>query len=140
IVPVGLTRHRERLPSLRTLTADEARGLVDVVAGWQARFADTLGSRFVFLGDEVYLQAGTPLPQAEAYEEFLVAEDGIGLVRRFEDDFAAALRRPPVWRAGRSVTVVSGELYAPRLRALLARLPDEAPAMPAVPAVNVVAV
>jgi len=56
-----------------------------------------------------------------------VAEDGIGLVRRFEDDFAAALRRPPVWRAGRSVTVVSGELYAPRLRALLARLPDGAP-------------
>jgi putative radical SAM enzyme (TIGR03279 family) len=129
IVPVGLTRHRQRLPSLRTLIADEARALVEVVAGWQARFVDTLGSRFVFLGDEVYLQAGAPLPQAEAYEEFVVAEDGIGLVRRFEDDFAAALRRPPVWRAARSVTVVSGELYAPRLRALLARLPDGAPAV-----------
>jgi putative radical SAM enzyme (TIGR03279 family) len=129
IVPVGLTRHRQRLPSLRTLIAHEARALVEVVAGWQARFVDTLGSRFVFLGDEVYLQAGAPLPQAEAYEEFVVAEDGIGLVRRFEDDFAAALRRPPVWRAARSVTVVSGELYAPRLRALLARLPDGAPAV-----------
>ena len=127
IVPVGLTRHRERLPSLRTLTPDEARALVDVAAGWQARFLDTLGSRFVFLGDEVYLQAGVLLPEAEAYEDFLIAEDGIGLVRRFEDGFAAALRRPPVWRAARRVTAVSGELYAPRLAALLARLPAGAP-------------
>ena len=127
IVPVGLTRHRERLPSLRTLTVEEARALVATVAGWQRRYLDTLGSRFVFLGDEVYLQAGAPLPEAAEYEDFLVAEDGIGLVRRFEDGFERALRRPPQWRAGRSVTLVSGELYAPRLARLLARLPAEAP-------------
>src|SRR5436190_11200030 len=35
VVPVGLTRHRERLPSLRGLRPDEARGLVDTVGGWQ---------------------------------------------------------------------------------------------------------
>ncbi len=128
IVPVGLTRHRERLPSLRTLTVEEARALVATVAGWQQRYLDTLGSRFVFLGDEVYLQAGAPLPEAAEYEDFLVAEDGIGLVRRFEDGFERALRRPPQWRPGRSVTIVSGELYAPRLARLLARLPAEAPA------------
>src|SRR5215470_2679753 len=73
IVPVGLTRHRERLPTLRTLTDAEARALVDTVAAWQARFLDTLGSRFVFLGDEVYLQAERPLPAAEAYEGFAIA-------------------------------------------------------------------
>src|SRR5205814_2165694 len=32
IVPVGLTRHRERLPSLRVMTPDEAAALVDTVA------------------------------------------------------------------------------------------------------------
>jgi putative radical SAM enzyme (TIGR03279 family) len=53
IVPVGLTAHRERLPSLRTLTDVEARALVQTVAGWQAEFLASLGSRFVFLGDEV---------------------------------------------------------------------------------------
>ena len=62
IVPVGLTRHRERLPQLRTLRDDEARALVATVEAWQASFLPTLGSRFVFLGDEVYLQAGHPLP------------------------------------------------------------------------------
>src|SRR4030095_11469424 len=55
VVPVGLTRHRERLPALRTLTDAEAIALVDTVAGWQTRFRARLDSRFVFLGDEVYL-------------------------------------------------------------------------------------
>jgi len=118
IVPVGLTRHRERLPTLRTLTDAEARALVDTVEGWQAGYLETLGSRFVFLGDEVYLQAGRPVPPAEAYEGFPIAEDGVGLVRRFEDDFARASRRARVVTR-RRVTLVTGELYAPRLAALL---------------------
>lgn len=121
VVPVGLTRHRERLPALRTLTDDEARALVAAVDAWQAGFARTLGSRFVFLGDEVYLQAGAPLPEASAYEGFPLVEDGVGLVRRFEDGLARALGRPGKADAapGRAVTVVSGTLYAPRLARLL---------------------
>ena len=121
IVPVGLTAHRERLPSLRTLTDAEARALVATVHGWQAELQARLGSRFVFLGDEVYLQAGHPLPDADAYEDFLIAEDGIGLVRRFEDGFARVPRRRRA--ADARVTVVSGTLYAPRLERLLATLP-----------------
>ena len=124
IVPVGLTRHRERLPALRTLTDAEAAALVDTVAGWQARFLATLDSRFVFLGDEVYLQSGRPLPPAADYEGFAIAEDGIGLVRRFEDGLARALaRRPESLRVGRSVTLVSGALYGPRLARRLAATP-----------------
>jgi putative radical SAM enzyme (TIGR03279 family) len=122
IVPVGLTRHRERLPQLRTLRADEAQALVATVQAWQASFLPTLGSRFVFLGDEVYLQAGHPLPAAEDYEGFLVAEDGIGLVRRFEDDLARVAARTRGTTMGRRVTVVSGTLYGPRLAARLASL------------------
>src|SRR5207247_8285687 len=113
IVPVGLTRHRERLPTLRTLTDAEAGALVDTVADWQARWLAALGSRFVFLGDEVYLQAGRPLPEAAEYEGFAIAEDGIGLVRRFEDGLARALARRRSTRPGRSLTVVSGTMYAP---------------------------
>jgi putative radical SAM enzyme (TIGR03279 family) len=124
IVPVGLTRHRERLPALRTLTDDEARALVDTVAGWQARFLETLDSRFVFLGDEVYLQAGRPLPPAEAYEGFAIAEDGVGLVRRFEDGFGQARARRRAAGRARRVTIVSGALYAPRLARLLADVPE----------------
>jgi NifB/MoaA-like Fe-S oxidoreductase len=106
---------RERLPALRTLTDAEACALVDTVAGWQERFLARLGSRFVFLGDEVYLQARRPLPAAASYEGFPIAEDGIGLVRRFEDGLARARPRAPVGHRPRRLTVVSGMLYGPRL-------------------------
>src|SRR5881396_603190 len=90
VVPVGLTRHRERLPRLRTLTDAEAEALAETVEGWQQEFLGRLGSRFVWASDEVYLQAGRPLPRAAAYEGFPILEDGVGLVRRFTDTFARA--------------------------------------------------
>jgi hypothetical protein len=51
-----------------------------------------------------------------------VAEDGIGLVRRFEDDLARVATRTGGTTMGRRVTVVSGTLYGPRLAARLASL------------------
>ena len=123
VVPVGLTRHRERLPDLRAVTGEEARVLVQAVERWQSEFQESLGTRFVWAADELYLQSGIPLPPARAYEGFAVAEDGIGLVRRFEDGFARALARSPApLRRPRRVTVVTGEMFAPRMRALLERL------------------
>jgi putative radical SAM enzyme (TIGR03279 family) len=121
IVPVGLTRHRERLPALRVLRADEARDLVETVEQWQAEYRRTLGSRVVFLADEVYLLAGREVPAGPAYEGFPVIEDGIGLVRRFEDGVARALARRRRIEP-RRVTVVTGAMYGPRMAALAGRL------------------
>jgi len=123
VVPVGLTRHRERLPELRTLTGAEADLLARTIEGWQREFREALGTRFVWASDEVYLEAGRPLPAAAAYEGFPVIEDGIGLVRRFSDGFASAARRLPARVAPqRSVTVVTGALFAPLMRDLLDRI------------------
>jgi putative radical SAM enzyme (TIGR03279 family) len=137
VVPVGLTRHRERLPALRAVTAAEAGGLVADIEAWQRELLPLLGTRFVFAADELYLQAGRPLPSAAAYEGFAVAEDGIGLVRRFEDNIERCLRRIP-GRIGRrrAVTVVTGELYAPRMAALLSCLKVEGLSARLVPVAN----
>jgi putative radical SAM enzyme (TIGR03279 family) len=89
VVPVGLTRHRERLPALRRVTDPEARALVAAITAWQREFIGSLGTRFVFAADELYLQAGVALPTARDYEGFPIAEDGVGLVRRFDDAFRA---------------------------------------------------
>ncbi len=128
VVPVGLTRHRAGLPALRSVTPEEARATVAAVHGWQAAHLRRTGRRIVFAADELYLLGGVPIPPAAAYEEFAVVEDGIGLVRRFEEAFAPALRR----RRGRpprapAVTVVTGELFAPVLRRLLAEAGLAAP-------------
>ena len=85
VVPVGLTRHRERLPDLRPVTGAEAGVLVRSIEGWQGEFQATLGTRFVWAADELYLSAGIALPPAPAFVGFAGAADGIGLVRRFVD-------------------------------------------------------
>ena len=137
VVPVGLTRHRERLPELRTHTALEARKVAGAIAGWQRQFRRSLGTRFVWASDEVYLEAGLPLPAAAVYEGFPVIEDGVGLVRRFTGGFAAARRRllrPPA--APRAVTVVTGTMFAPEMRALLEGVRVEGLTVSVAPIVN----
>lgn len=124
IVPVGLTRHRQRLPELRTLTVTEAAALVETVAGWQRDFLPALGSRFVFLADEVYLLADRQLPGAAAYEGFSIVEDGIGLVRRFEDGWHRSLARRHARAVRRDTTIVTGAMFGPRLARLIAQLDD----------------
>ncbi len=119
IVPVGLTRYRERLPALRSLAPAEAWALVATTERWQQRWLAELGSRFVFLADEIYLLAGLTLPPAAVYEGFPIAEDGIGLVRRFEDGFARAVGRRRASTPGGALTIVTGEMFAPRLASLL---------------------
>ncbi len=120
VVPVGLTRHRERLPQLRAVTPAEAGRLVATIEGWQRGFRPTLGTRFVWAADELYLLAARPIPGAGAYEGFPVAEDGIGLVRRFTDGLRrASARLPAALPRPRAVTVVTGEMFAPSLTRLL---------------------
>lgn len=125
VVPVGLTRHREGLHPLRPVTPDEARGLLRAIRAWQAELLPRLQTRLVFGADELYLLAGEAIPPVSAYEGFPVVEDGIGLVRRFEDEWERAVRQPPRARRDgpwRRVTIVTGELFGPVLRRLLGTL------------------
>ena len=120
VVPVGLTRFRERLYPLRAVTHEEALDLVRTIHEWQAKALAQLGSRFVFAADEIYLTAGEPLPRSRHYEGFPVIEDGVGLVRRFLDSFARSARHlPSRVDPRRRAIVVTGTLFAPHLKRLL---------------------
>jgi putative radical SAM enzyme (TIGR03279 family) len=137
VVPVGLTRHREGLPTLRSVTPEEARCLVTTIHGWQADLRARLGTRLVYAADELYLSGGVPIPPAAAYEGFPVIEDGIGLVRAFEDGFRQRLRRLGGARpAAGTVSIVTGELFAPVLRGLLRELTVPGLAAEVVPVPN----
>jgi putative radical SAM enzyme (TIGR03279 family) len=137
VVPVGLTRHRDGLYPLRAITPAEAEATLDAIHQWQAGFLARHGARLVFAADELYLQAGRPIPPAAAYEGFSVVEDGVGLVRRFEDDLRRLAPRPgrPRWRGERVVTLVTGALFGPILSRLVetVRLPGLRAVVVAVP-------
>jgi putative radical SAM enzyme (TIGR03279 family) len=120
VVPVGLTRHRERLPALRPVMPGEAQALIIAIEEWQRELRRRLGTRFVFAADELYLLGGLEPPPARAYEGYPLLEDGVGLVRRFTDGFLRRARRlPRRVQPPRSVSVVTGEMFAARLAALL---------------------
>ena len=124
VVPVGLTRHRERLPELRTVTDDEARALVPYDRG-RGRSGSWLRSARASSGPPTscICRPGAPLPPARTYEGFAIAEDGIGLVRRFTDGW----RRAVAPRAGRLARPRDGHGRDRRdVRAAPARAPRRA--------------
>jgi len=119
VVPVGLTQFRDRLAALTTCSPDFCRDLLAQAEGWRAKFHKSLGTNFVFLSDEFYLSAGLPVPLARQYEGFPQLEDGVGLVRLFQDDVQKVARRLPARIANsRTATLVTGELAAPFLGSL----------------------
>ncbi len=85
VVPVGLTKHRRGLTSLRLLTRDEARAALGSVRFWQEKMLGERGSRWVFPADELILRAGEEIPPDEEYEDYPQIENGVGMLRDLLD-------------------------------------------------------
>lgn len=83
VVPVGLTRYRDKLPHLRVFTPTEAAGIVDYLEQRQRQFLLRLGSRFVWPADEFYIRAQREFPKRRVYEDLPQFENGVGMVREF---------------------------------------------------------
>lgn len=96
IVPVGVTKYREGLPALGTFDAQQSAAVIRSVEPLQREYLERFGTRLVFLSDEWYLNANLKLPEPVAYEAYEQIENGVGLLRMFEEDFRYALaeRRP----------------------------------------------
>jgi putative radical SAM enzyme (TIGR03279 family) len=123
VVPVGLTQFRDRLAALTTVSQEYSTELLEQAENWRRRFREELGTNFLFLSDEFYLNAGVPLPPARQYEGFPQLEDGVGLVRQFMDDHASLSRMlPRSVKSPRSATLVTGEIAAPLVNSLAATL------------------
>lgn len=124
VVPVGLTRHRGRLPELRTFTRGDAVAALDRVHEFQREFLKRHKTRVVFAADEMYVLAGSDVPPARAYEGFPQHENGIGMLRRTIDDWTAG-REGIAARNGKRerVAVVTGASAAPTLERLLRERP-----------------
>jgi putative radical SAM enzyme (TIGR03279 family) len=124
VVPVGLTKHRERLPQLRSFTRQDAEAAIDLVHEHQKRLLRERKTRLVFAADEMYVLAGREVPPARAYEGFPQYENGIGMLRDLIDRWTD--RRDDIRsRSGRRerVAVVTGTSAAPTLRRLLEERP-----------------
>ena len=126
VVPVGLTAHREGLCRLREFTAGECAEVIELVEGFQKKFAEEFGTRLVYLSDEFYINAGQKLPGAGEYEGFPQLENGVGLIASMEEEFSAAVAMIKPKKRMRKVTLATGELAYDFIKGLAERLADAA--------------
>ena len=89
VVPLGLSRFNTE-SRMRVHTRQEAADAVATIDEWSPRFRAVTGKPVVYAADELYIRAGMPLPPAQAYGDFGMLEDGIGLGRSFIDGFSGA--------------------------------------------------
>jgi putative radical SAM enzyme (TIGR03279 family) len=125
IVPLGLTRYNtdERLTPV---TPEWCQRIISEVAGLQRELHARLGTNFAFLGDEIYLRAGRAVPPRSHYGDYPQIEDGVGMVRSFQEEFARLVRRleknPPRDYQTLHGTILTGWLFAPVLSKLVGKL------------------
>ena len=125
VVPVGLTKQHKY--GMRPHTPTEAAATLDYVLNLQPHYQARLGHRFVYPTDEWYLVSGREVPPLSAYDGQDLYENGLGMVRRFLNDWeevkkeiAAAYQKPgfsekPGFSTD-AVTLVTATLFAPTLK------------------------
>jgi len=125
VVPVGLTRHRSGLSSIRSYRDDEMGAVIDLVEPFQRRYRESRGSCFVFASDEWYVGAAREVPEFDAYEGFPQLDNGVGSIRQFLYDLDDDLEAVELPADLGGVRIATGSLAArvfersvfPRLRA-----------------------
>ena len=122
IVPVGVTKFRDGLPALGTFDEAQSAEIIDRIEPMQREYLARFGTRLVFLSDEWYLNAHRTLPESEAYEDYEQIENGVGLLRMFEDDFRYALSERAPLKRPRTVSVAGGTAAYPFFRELYREL------------------
>jgi len=124
IVPVGLTKHREKLPDLAPFDKSGANDTIRLVESFADKCLEKHSSRIFFCADELYLRAEFELPSDEYYESYPQLENGVGMLRLLETEFLAALSltAPEDFGEIMPFSIATGVSAAPFIKNLLVTL------------------
>lgn len=109
VVPVGLTKFRDKLIEIKPFDKESALKLVEQVSLLQEKMYNKLKTRFVFIADEFYITSGKDFPQYKDYEKFDQLENGIGLCRLLEweiDHYLLKIKNKET--LNKEITIVTG--------------------------------
>jgi len=118
IVPVGLTKYRKKLTSIKSPTREWANDIINDFNPLNSMFRRNLGSGFVYLSDEFFLLAHQKIPETEYYDDFPQLENGIGMTRLFLND----LETLNIQQMEGKIILITGKLAFPILDKLAVRL------------------
>lgn len=115
-VPVGLTRHRDKLPPLERYDSASATDILEELIAAGERLLSDLGDRFVYPADEFFLLAGADMPPESFYDSFPQEENGVGMMRLLMDSEPADATD---LKKNVRLTIATGCLVAPHLSDIL---------------------
>lgn len=107
VVPVGATKFREGLFTVTLYDKDSARDEIENVKKLQKKYVEQIGSPFIRLADEFYVMAEVDVPDTEFYNEFEQLEDGIGMIRLFNNNINNTVKSLNPHASG-SFTLITG--------------------------------
>src|SRR5437763_4274896 len=117
VVPVAHTEFSKH-GLVREPTRDECRAALAAVDRMASRALADRGAPWCYGADDLYLQAGEPLPDAAWYGDFEQRENGVGSVRFLQTRIATAVDRLPDL-AGKRIGVVTGKAMGPLMPPVL---------------------
>lgn len=141
IVPVGLTKHREGLASLKGFDHDSAQELLSIIHGYQEKYLKEIGTRFVFPSDEFYCICGVPIPEDSEYEDYPQIENGVGMLRLLEQEceeayeFLFAEGFPDI-KGRETILIPTGISARPFIEKIVNRYKPESAAVQVIPVIN----
>lgn len=120
VVPVGLTKHREKLYPIEPFNEESALSTIIQLEKWQRRFKKALNKDFVYLSDEFYLLAKKDFPSYDSYDGFPQLENGVGMVVKFKEEFKHHLKsiENKGLNQSKTVTVLTGTLVYETIKEL----------------------
>lgn len=123
VVPVGLSRYREKLYPIKAVTKEYARALIAEIKPVQERFIKKYGDPFVFLSDEFFIKGEVRFPPYEFYGEFFQIENGVGMIPSFLYELEAIDGKlPRKTKKAVNGTIITGELPSKFVKRLVDRV------------------
>ena len=126
-MPCGVTDYRQNLFKQTPYDAASSAEVIDIMEEFGDECKRRHGKRIIYPSDEWYLKAGRPIPPAEFYEDFDQLENGVGMMRLFEDEFLAELDKPHRIYGTKQLDVVTGTMAAPLIERMMAELHRQYP-------------
>ncbi len=135
VVPVGLTKFREGLYPLEPFTREDAADVIRMIEKYQKECLGKYGTHFIHASDEWYILAGMEMPEAGRYDGYLQLENGVGMLRLLEDEFAESMAarqsREPLsgFYPEEELSIATGKLSFPYIRKMAKKMTEVWPGL-----------
>ena len=113
VVPVGLSKYRDGLYPLEPFNAQDAGEVIDLIEKYQKICMEKYGTHFIQASDEWYILAGREVPEEERYDGYLQLENGVGMMRLLQNEFAEEYAGLEGDDTEREVSIATGVLAYP---------------------------